>query len=308
MSSFMSGSPAFSFLLRLGFGCSGAWGSKWFSEREASRVLESAYDGGVRCFDTAGFYAGGEAERRLGMLAKGWREPVFISTKTGTRYTAAGAEKDFSPAAIRRDIETSLMRVGRDCLDLVFLHGPSVDEQMQGLEALSVLKGEGKIRLAGVCGEGEGLARAIEAEGVDVIMGVYNIFRREHAEVFRSAKAKGVGVVAIAPLAQGLYRKGFFKVRGAADVWRIARALIKNRPELSRAQAARDVLASFPGWTPAQAALAFVHANPTIDVAITTSTNVARLSESLDAAKRTPPASLLRALEALSLDAPMGAA
>ncbi|HPE31881.1 MAG TPA: aldo/keto reductase [Parvularculaceae bacterium] len=304
----MSSCDIFSVPLRLGFGCSGALASKWFSPRRAARLLQNAYDGGVRCFDTASFYSGGEAERRLGAVAANWRDPVFISTKTGTRYTASGAVKDFSPAAIRRDVETSLVRLGRDTLDLVYLHGPSPEGQRSGLETLAALKDEGKVRLAGICGGGRGLDRAVAAEGVDVIMGVYNILRREHAEVFKAAKAKGVGVVAIAPLAQGLFRKNFFEVRGPADVWRIARALINNRPELSQARAARDVLASFPGWTPAQAALAFVHANPAIDVAVTTSTNIGRLSESIDAAGRTPPASLLRALEALSLDAPEGAA
>lgn len=251
-------------------------------------MLLTAFEGGVRHFDTAGFYSRGEAERRLGVFLHEQRHSVFISSKTGTRYQFGRARKDFSPQAIRADVEASLKRLNRERIDLLYLHGPSGSEQASGLETLGRLKEEGKIGLAGVCGEGEGLRRAVSADGVDVVMGVYNIFRREHATVFDEAKRAGMGVVAIAPLAQGLYRQDFFTIGGAADVWRIGRALIRNRAELRVARAARPQLAAVSGWSAAQLVLAFALANSAIDVAMTTSTNAARLSESIAAARRTP--------------------
>lgn len=291
---------AFEFPLRLGFGCSGAWAKKWFPERQARAVLLAALEAGVRHVDTAGFYAAGEGERRLGAILREFGGPVFVSTKTGTRYLrSGGAIKDFTAIGIRTDVEASLRRLGRERLDLLYLHGPSERDFSPALETLRALKKEGKIALAGVCGEGAGLVRAVEADGVDVVMGVYNLFRREHAAVFARAKEKGVGVVAIAPLAQGLYRRGFFVPTSFADCWRIARALAKNRAELERARAARDLL-NAEGWTPAQLALAFVHANPAIDVAMTTSTNVGRLRETAAAAARPAPAEIMTRLAALA--------
>jgi aryl-alcohol dehydrogenase-like predicted oxidoreductase len=296
----MDAARNFSFPLRLGFGCSGAWAQKWFPEREARAALIAALEAGVRHVDTAGFYAGGEAERRLAAVLKEFREPVFVSTKTGTRYLKyGGALKDFTPIGIRTDVEASLKRLGRERIDLLYLHGPSNRQLAEALPTLSRLKKEGKIALAGVCGEGAGLARAVETEGVDVIMGVYNIFRREHRAAFARGKEKGVGVVAIAPLAQGLYRRDFLAPRSLADGWRIARALVKNRTEFKRARAARETL-DVEGWTAAQLALAFVHANPAIDVAVTTSTNPAHIRETARAAGRPAAPEIVAKLAAIA--------
>ncbi len=291
---------SFQFPLRLGFGCSGVWGMRWFPEREAQAILLKAFEGGVRHVDTAGFYGGGEAERRLGAALKLFREPIFVSTKTGTRYAAGGARKDFSEAAIRRDIDASLKRLGRDRLDLLYLHGPSRRELEKAVPTLARLREEGKIERWGVCGEGRGLDHAIDA-GADVVMGVYNILRRDHVSAFRRAKNGGLGVVAVAPLAQGLYAPDFFRTRTPADAWRIARAIIRNRPELARARALRAEL-SVPGWAPAGIALAFALAEEAIDVAVTTTTNPVHLAQSLDAARRTlPDDARRRIVDALTL-------
>lgn len=259
----------------------------------------TALEGGVRHFDSAAFYANGEAERRLGAVLRKWREPVFVSSKTGTRYGLGRARKDFSAAAIRADVEASLSRLGRDRIDLVYLHGPSRDEESRGLEALARLKEEGKIGLAGICGEGEGLRRAVAAPEVDVIMGVYNLFRRDHAETFEAARRADIGVVAIAPLAQGLYREDFFTCRSPADGWRIARALVRNRRELKTVRAVRGALAGVSGWSPAQLLLGFALANPAVDVAVTTSTDAGRLGESLAAAGRTLPPGIYERLASI---------
>jgi aryl-alcohol dehydrogenase-like predicted oxidoreductase len=273
----------FSFPHRLGFGCSGALAARWHSAEKAMRVLRTALKGGIRHFDTAGFYAGGEAERRLGAaLAEMKYENVFVSTKTGTTYDFLGrAKKDFTERTIRRDVDASLFRLRRQQLDLVYLHGPTSEQEDQGLGALSRLKDQGKIRFAGICGAGEGLARAARRSEVDVVMGVYNFLRREHADAFAAAKRAGKGVVAIAPLAQGLYDRKLSRPTTPAGAWRFARALVKNRSELRKARSVRAFLESDPAWAPAQIALAFVHANPDIDVAVTTTTSIAHLAQTL---------------------------
>ncbi|MEM9421332.1 MAG: hypothetical protein AAF986_02295, partial [Pseudomonadota bacterium] len=42
----------------LGFGASGAWGQRWFSEAKAERIIRTALTQNIRHFDTAGFYCG----------------------------------------------------------------------------------------------------------------------------------------------------------------------------------------------------------------------------------------------------------
>lgn len=294
-------SHGFAFPLRLGFGCSGAWAQKWFPAKDARAVLLTAFEGGIRHVDTAGFYADGEAERRLGRVLAEFGEPVFVSTKTGTRYRRFGPPvKDFSPVAIRADVEASLRRLGRERIDLLYLHGPTDKELRGAAETLRALKDEGKVRFAGVCAEGPRVAKAARADGIDVVMAVHNLLRQEYAPEFRRAKAKDRGVVAIAPLAQGLYRRDFLAVRSPADGWRVARALVKNREELKLARTAWKTLYSVEGWTPAQLALGFVLANPAVDVALTTTTRISHLKETIAGAQRPVPADVLASLKALA--------
>ncbi|MBY0423731.1 MAG: aldo/keto reductase, partial [Parvularculaceae bacterium] len=229
---------------RLGFGATGVFGQRWFSESEARALIEAALDLGVRHFDTAGFYAGGEAERRLGRALAAIGAPAFVSTKTGTRYRGLSRPlKDFTDAGIRRDVEASLRRLDRETLDLLYLHGPSPSEIEAARPVLEALRAEGKILRWGVCGEGAALERAIDA-GAGAVMGEFNILTQRHLPTFRRARASGVMVVAIAPLAQGLYRRGFYAPRRPADVWYLMRALVKKRSQIARARGARALLES----------------------------------------------------------------
>lgn len=287
----------FEFPHRLGFGCSGAIAQPWFSARKAHRVLLAALEGGVRHFDTAPFYADGEGERRLAAAIADFGAPVFISTKTGTRYRRGrAAAKDFSDAAIRADVETSLRRLKRDRIDLVYLHGPSTEDERRGLDALLRLKTEGKIGLVGICGEGLGVLRAAGNPAVDVVMGAYNFLRRGHGAAFAAAKARGAGVVAIAPLAQGLYDPALFRPKDLAGAWRLARAFGRNRAELAALKRYRPALS---GGEAARLALAFVHAHPAIDVALTTTTRPAHLAETLSAAQAPTDAAFAKQLARL---------
>ena len=65
----------------LGFGCAGLYAEP--SRAQRTRVLQAAYDAGVRHFDTAPMYGLGLAERDLGRFARGRRDEVVIATKFG---------------------------------------------------------------------------------------------------------------------------------------------------------------------------------------------------------------------------------
>ncbi|MFQ5564567.1 MAG: aldo/keto reductase [Parvularculaceae bacterium] len=293
----------FSNSLRLGFGCSGAWGMGWFSERKAARLVRQALDLGVTHFDTGSFYCGGEAERRLGRALEGVSaDDVFVSTKCGTRLDRFGSPyKNFSESALRADVETSLKRLRRERLDLLYLHGPDQREIDDAHAVLDRMRQEGMIAAVGVCGEGKALDYAVDQGAVDVIMGVYNVFYREHATVFSRAARKGVGVAAVAPLAQAVYRKGFFLPRSLPDLWSLTRALVRRRDDLARARGvgARR-LENVDGWTPVQAALGFTLANPNIDVTFTTTTRAHHLADSVATARRSLPDQVIAELNAIA--------
>lgn len=275
---------------RLGFGASGAWGQRWFSAQKAERLVERALERGITHFDTAGFYAGGIAETRLGTaLQRTSRESLVISSKVGTRYKGTKAIKDFSVAAIRSDVNASLKRLRREQLDILYLHGPSI-EQIDGTQnVLAMLKTEGKVGAVGVCGEGEQLAHAIKTGDFDVIMGLYNAFDQRHGDLFAKARRKKMKTVAIAPLGQALYRQGFMVPKSPADAWYLTRALAKNGRQLKHARiVAANALGNFEGLSPASAMLGFALANKNIDIAMTNTTRLAHLDESIDAAMGQP--------------------
>ncbi|MCI5045809.1 MAG: aldo/keto reductase [Aquisalinus sp.] len=290
---------------RLGFGCSGPWGMRWFDEASAIELIRTAINQGISHFDTGSFYCDGEAERRLGLalnaLGSHEKKAITVSSKTGTRKNTRGKlVKDFSEKNMRQDVETSLLKIGVPYLDILYLHGPDDASLHKALPVLTDLKQQGVIKKIGVCGEGRGLEVATNVPEVDVLMGSFNILTRHHLETFCHAKQKGKEVVAIAPLAQGLYRKGFLRPRSLADIWYIARAVVKNRSELHRARSVKW-LHEVEGWTASQLALRFVLDQPFIDTAMTTTTRPEHLLLNTAAADRCLPEGLSAKLDSLTV-------
>jgi aryl-alcohol dehydrogenase-like predicted oxidoreductase len=66
---------------RLGFGCSTLMGAT--SRRDSLRLLETAYDAGIRHFDVAPMYGYGEAESCLGEFLQHHRDQITVTTKYG---------------------------------------------------------------------------------------------------------------------------------------------------------------------------------------------------------------------------------
>lgn len=123
-------------------------------EEEITRAIKVAVDQGVNHFDNADVYGNGRAERMLARVLKrlGLKSEDFvIASKVGHfKGTAAHA---YEPLHIRHQCEQSLMNLGRDYLDIFYLHHGSFGKNNQYLEGaaetLDQLVDEGKIRLKG---------------------------------------------------------------------------------------------------------------------------------------------------------------
>jgi len=82
------------------------------TEEEAIEIVNTAIDRGIRYFDTAWMYSQGQAETRLGKVAKHRRPEMWIATKTwDTSYDGAC-----------RQLETSLSRLQTDHVNEWRLH------------------------------------------------------------------------------------------------------------------------------------------------------------------------------------------
>src|SRR6267378_8086766 len=179
----------------VGFGCSSLTGTDLGN---ANRVLQTAFDAGVRHFDTARYYGYGEGEGILGRFLKSRRPEVTISTKFGIepprRTTALGAGLFFGRRIVRLlpamrgflqrrtqslvksgafsaqqaqvSLETSLRELRTDHIDFYLLHDYIVSEQPPD-ELLTFLESSvkaGKIRSFGIGTSFENVLKALERQ------------------------------------------------------------------------------------------------------------------------------------------------
>lgn len=113
---------------------------------ESGAVIEHALDLGINFFDTANVYSAGTSEEYLGRTIKKLtsRDKVVLATKVHFN------EGRLSRAAILREIDGSLKRLGTDYVDLYIIHrfdyGTPIEETMETLDSLVKA---GKVRALG---------------------------------------------------------------------------------------------------------------------------------------------------------------
>jgi aryl-alcohol dehydrogenase-like predicted oxidoreductase len=195
----------------VGLGC---WqlGADWgaVSEDDALSVLSSAFDAGVRFFDTADVYGDGRSEQLIGRFLAGLgaaAASIMVATKVGRRADPFAPET-FTEANLRDWVDRSRRNLGVDTLDLVQLHCPPTatfsDDAV--FDVLDALRDEGALAGYGVSVEtcAEALA-AIARPSVVSVQIILNAFRLKPLdEVLPAAIEAGVGIIARVPLASGL--------------------------------------------------------------------------------------------------------
>lgn len=180
---------------RLGYGCSQIMGG--ITRRESVALLETAYDCGIRHFDTAPAYGYGQAESVLGEAFHSRRDQVTIATKFGilpprnrqllelarrfvlpvirrvpsikSRLSRTGrglaGRARFSPAELRTSIDASLAALRTDYIDILLLHEAIVADLGDALfEELERSVAAGKIRGFGIGSEAAAIAQIYRAE------------------------------------------------------------------------------------------------------------------------------------------------
>ena len=178
------------------------------TDDEAIEAVHRAIDLGINYLDTAPLY--GESERRVGLaLADGWREKIYLATKTGTHPEWRG---DFSAAGTRRSVENSLKLLGTDYLDVCLVHDPdSMDPVVAkdgALDELQRMREEGLIKFIGLgVRQHEFHKIAIETGVVDVILTYldYTLLSQTANEwLIPLAVENDIGIINGSPIAMGL--------------------------------------------------------------------------------------------------------
>ena len=187
---------------------------------DSPALVKTALEMGIQHFDTAQGYMGGKNEIMLGEVFKAYpRDSFTVATKIvpddvdrNTGVIGPGATKE----AFLAKVDISLQRLQMDYVDILYIHGVSGREvalHPAFLEALGILKQQGKIRFAGVSthrNEPEVVEAITENDVYDVVLTAFN-FAQGHRDKLQEkialAAEKGIGIIAMKTMAGGFLDK-----------------------------------------------------------------------------------------------------
>jgi D-threo-aldose 1-dehydrogenase len=189
------------------------------ADDEAHRVVEAAWQAGIRFFDTAPLYGHGLAEQRLGtVLRTKPRHEFVLATKVGRLLRRDAPPEpgqayqgvpplnptfDFSYDGVMRSVEESLARLGLDRIDVLHIHDPDdhFDEALAGAyRALDRMRKEGTIGAVGAgMNQSEMLVRFAGEADFDcfLLAGRYTLLDRSGAtELLPLCADRNIAVIA----------------------------------------------------------------------------------------------------------------
>lgn len=270
-------------------------------EQQAFAVLDAYVAGGGNFIDTADTYnvwvdghKGGESETIIGrwMKARGNRDQLVIVTKVGGKM-GSGAQ-GLSRLHIMASIEDSLHRLQTDHVDVYLAHFDDANTpQEETMAAFDAIVRQGKARTVGASNlSAERLESALKISeqhgyiGYTSLQPRYNLISR--ADYEREMEAVAVqhklGVFTYSSLASGFlsgkYRQGqpmptTQRASGVQQRYMNEQgfAILKEVERIARAH----------GATPAQVALAWILARPSVTAPIASATTVEQVQELLGA-------------------------
>jgi aryl-alcohol dehydrogenase-like predicted oxidoreductase len=185
-------------------------------EEEAFAIMDRAWDAGIRWFDTADAYGGGRSEAWIGKW-RAAREPEGLVLTTKVFHSTAGTPGDtgLAPDRIRRQLESSLERLGVDRVDLYLAHEPDPATPIADTVAVfEQLRGEGLIGEWGLSNfDLPGLQEAVRHGRPMLLQNSFSLLDRgDESDVLPACAEHGISYVPFSPLAggwlTGKYRRG----------------------------------------------------------------------------------------------------
>lgn len=175
------------------------------SEEEAFRLMDAAWEFGLRWFDTADAYGGGRSETAVGRWIEATGNRPRLTTKTFNPM-AAGADKGLGRDRILRQIESSLERLGVESVELYLAHEFDPDVPLEEtMEAFEELVDRGLVGAYGLSNvDAPQLEAALGKGKPSYVQNSYSLLDRgDEAEVIPLCTARGVRYQAFSPLAGG---------------------------------------------------------------------------------------------------------
>ena len=262
---------------------------------DAQAMVDRAIDAGINFFDTADVYAGGESETMLGQLLGRRRHDVVIATKAGWRSGEALNRSGLSATHLHWSIDASLKRLGTDHVDVYIAHRDDANTPLEEtLAALDAIVRAGKARYLGVSNwSAWKVAAALELQRANGwapfshVQMMYSLLGRgiEH-EVLPMMSRYGLGLTAWSPLAGG-FLSGKYTRETLTDPDNRLSGFDMIPFDKDKGFALVETLREIGGphgASVAQAALAWVLANPAVSSVIIGASKLAQLEDNIAAA------------------------
>ena len=254
-----------------------AWGERFFwgygrgyGKEDLEAAFQLAVDHGINFLDTAEVYGRGRSERFIGEFARkaGVLDSLVIASKFFPypwRWTAR---------SLRRALQGTLQRLGRDAVDLYYLHWPFPPRAPEyWLRAMLPLVQAGRIRAVAVSNVSlkqlQRIQKTLEAEGgaLAAVQVEYNLVYRdaEFSGLLAYCREHGITLVAYSPLASGMLTGKYGPDNPPRD-WRrryYHRAYLEQLRRLLRVM---EEIGARHGRRPAQVALNWVMAKGAVPI------------------------------------------
>ena len=181
-------------------------------QKRVTSLLNQALDSGLNMIDTAECYGHPDknhSETLIGNAIGSRRDEYVLCSKVGHENGHFGQGGDWSLGSIHRTIDRSLKRLKTDHLDIVHLHGCTVDVLRSGevIEALKQARQAGKIRFLGYSGSGARVRYAIELDDFDVVQLTLNVFEQNAIDdLLPLTQERDIGVIAKRPIGNAVWR------------------------------------------------------------------------------------------------------
>ena len=255
----------------LGFGCmrlpefekDGKW---YIDEEKAIPMLHKAYEAGVNYFDTAHMYCHDNSQFTLGRAMKSIkREDVMIATKQPLHLVEKTSD-------YRKVLEEQLRRLDMSYIDFYHFHGLNkggYDDKVKRFNLMAEVQkaiDEGLIKHMSFSFHGDPADIPYMIEQGEIFSSVllqYNLLDRSNEEAIKYLAEKGLGVVAMGPVAGG---------RLSAPSTKLSENLLENK----------ESVATY------ELALRFVLGNPNVSCALSGMTSMDTVEKNLKSADSEP--------------------
>ena len=201
---------------RLGYG---GGHRKPMDDQQRETVLNTALDAGINFIDTADCYGltyddRDTSEKLIGRYISHRRSEFYVATKCG------GSESGhvWTKANVFRNLHDSLTRLKTDHVDVMQLHGATVEEceRERVVESLVEMREQGKVLWIGASTNLPDLPAYVESGVFDVFQLPYSALERGHEGWITQAAEAGAGIVIRGGVASGEPGPGL----GSPGAWR----------------------------------------------------------------------------------------